>query len=404
MKSELILPAGDLRKAKFAFLYGADACYGGLAKHSLRKAEVNFNYKTLSQAISLAHKNNKKFYVTFNIFAKNKHLPVIKNDLIKISKMKPDAFIAADLGVIRLIKKYTKIPIHVSTQANTSNYEAVKFWSDFGVKRVVLARELNLKEISEIHGKLPSIELEVFVHGAMCVSYSGRCLLSKVMTGREANLGNCAQPCRWNYKVYLEEELRPGQYFSAEQDRDGTYIFNSKDLNLIEYLPKLKKAGVLGFKVEGRNKSEYYLSTIARAYKKAMEAEDSKKFKKEISELKEETEKVAHREYSSGFILEEAKKGETYQKRSPIESYSFLAVLETKNKEGYLIEPRNQIKVGDKVEIMTPDKVYQDKVLSLNDDSVKVKIVNPKPQKRKVYLKLKNNNYPSCSILRKRIK
>ncbi len=403
MKSELILPAGDLNKAQFAFLYGADACYGGLAKHSLRKAEVNFSHKTLSQAINLAHQNNKKFYVTFNIFAKNKHLLTIKKDLIKISKMKPDAFIAADLGIIRLIKKYTKIPIHVSTQANTSNYEAVRFWSDIGVKRVVLARELSLKEIAEINKKIPSMELEVFVHGAMCISYSGRCLLSKVMTGREANLGNCAQPCRWNYKVYLEEGLRPGQYFPAEQDKEGTYIFNSKDLNLIEYLPKLKKAGVLGFKVEGRNKSEYYLSTIARAYKKALESDKNKKFKKEISEFKKETEKVAHREYFNGFIFEEAKNGETYKKRSPVENYSFLAVLKTGNKKGYLVEPRNQIKIGDKVEIMTPDKVYYDKVLALNDNLIETETVNPKPQKRKVYIKLENNNYPIFSILRKRI-
>lgn len=403
MKPELILPAGDLNKAKFAFIYGADACYGGLAKYSLRKAEVNFTVTGLGRAIELAHSLGKKFYVTFNIFAKNQQLGLMKMDLTRIAKLKPDAFIIADPGIVYLAKRYTKTPIHLSTQANTTNWQAVKFWKDLGIKRIVLAREATLKEISEVRKRVPGIEIETFIHGAMCVSYSGRCLLSKVMTGREANQGNCAQPCRWKYKVYLEEELRPGQYFPVTQDKEGTYIFNSGDLRAIEYLPKIIKAGVLGLKVEGRNKSEYYLSTIARAYRKALDAIEEGRLRKELPKLLKETEKVAHREYTSGFYFNEAKKGRTYNKRGPIEFYSFLGVVENATNEYVNLIPRNQIKVGDMVEVMTPENVYKEKVLGItNSQAEKVRVVNPLPDQNAIQLKFKKS-YPKNSILRKRV-
>lgn len=401
-KPELILPAGDLNKARFAFKYGADTCYAGLAKHSLRKAEINFTLKELEQGIKLAHSLGKKFYVTFNVFAKNNQLAQIKKDMIKIARFKPDAYIIADPGIVRLAKKYTKVPIHLSTQANTTNTESVKFWKEMGIKRIVLAREMTLREIKEIHKNVPSIEIEAFVHGAMCISYSGRCLLSKVMTGREANQGDCAQPCRWKYKTYLEEELRPGQYFPVSQDKEGTYIFNSGDLRALEYLPEILKAGVTGLKVEGRNKTEYYLSTIARAYRKALVAIDKKTFKKELPDLLRETEKIAHREYTSGFYFNEAKSGKTYNQRGPIETYSFLGVI-IKSKDNYSsFVTRNQIRQGDTIEIMTPDKVYRERVKEILQDKDILKVANPLPTQEEISIKL-SNDYPKDSIIRKKI-
>ncbi len=400
-KPELILPAGDFKKAQFAFLYGADCCYGGLGKYSLRKAEVNFTHQSLAKAIKLAHLLAKKFYVTFNIFARNFNFQTIKEDIRKISKAKPDAFIVADPGIVRLIKEASKVPIHLSTQANTLNWQAVKFWKDLGVKRIILARELTLKEIKEIKKKVPDIELEIFVHGAMCISYSGRCLLSAFFTGREANQGDCAQPCRWRYKAYLEEELRPGEFLTAKEDSKGTYIFNSKDLRLLEYIPDVIKAGVTGLKVEGRNKSEYYLSVIARAYRKAIDYYQNNNFKKFLPELLEETEKIAHRDYTTGFLFGKAKKGEIYPNRRPIEKYKFLGIIESQFKEFSKIICRNQIKKGDILEILTPGRIYHDKVLEiLNKDGEEIEVGNPLPQKEYIFIKFKKM-YPQNSILRK---
>jgi putative protease len=305
MKPELILPGGDLERVKIAFKYGADAVYVGINKHSLRKAEIRFDVSEVGEAIKYAHSIGKRLFVTFNVFAHNHQLIDIEKDMKAIAKFGPDAFIMADLGVMNIAKRVApNVPIHVSTQANTVNIEDVKFWRDFGAKRVVLARELTLKEISEIHQTVPDIELEVFVHGSMCISYSGRCLMSNYMTGRDANNGECAQPCRWNYNVYLEEKNRPGEYFPAEEDDKGTYIMSSKDLALIEYLPEVMAAGVTGLKVEGRNKSEYYLASVGYAYRKALEAIEHKKYTNKIKkELFNELTKVNNRDYTTGFIF-----------------------------------------------------------------------------------------------------
>ena len=407
IKSELILPASGLKKTKIAFKYGADACYGGLSKYSLRKAEVNFTEKELGRAIKIAHRSGGRFYVTFNIFPHNKNLGSIQKDVIKISKFKPDAFIISDPGVISLVKKNSKIPIHLSTQANTTNWRSVKFWKDLGVKRIILARELSLKEIKEIHEKVPNLELEVFVHGAMCISYSGRCLLSAFMTGREANLGDCAQPCRWQYKLkvnnfYLEEEKRPGEYFPIEESENGTYILNSKDLRLIQYLPDLIKAGVTGLKVEGRNKSEYYLATIARAYRKALDAINSSEAKKVLPELLEETEKVAHRGYTTGFLFGQAKVGEIYKKRGPQEKYKFLGIVEDSKNCYVKLFARNQIKKGMQIEVLAPQKIYQDKVEKIIIDSEEKDVANPLPTQKRIKLKL-SKDYPKDSFLRTKI-
>lgn len=419
-KSELILPAGDLKKTKFAYKYGADACYGGLAKYSLRKAEVNFTFNGLKKAIELAHSLGKKFYITFNILARNYNFTNIKSDIKKISEYRPDAFIVSDPGLIQLIKNNSNIPIHLSTQANTTNWQSVKFWKEQGIKRIVLARELTLKEIIEIHKEVPKMELEIFVHGAMCISYSGRCLLSAIMTGREANQGDCAQPCRWKYKLksqdskvksqkieeekeyFLEEKLRPGEYFPIEETKNGTYIMNSKDLRLIQYLPNIIKAEVMGLKIEGRNKSEYYLATIARTYRKALDAMKKDNFKIILPNLLRETEKISHRDYTTGFLFGKAKKGETYPHRQPIENYKFLGVIES-SKNGFAkLITRNQIKVGDKVEIMTPNLIYQEKVQRIITDEESIKMANPIPNKKFVQIKF-SKDYPKLSILRKKL-
>ncbi|PIP31295.1 peptidase U32 [bacterium (Candidatus Howlettbacteria) CG_4_10_14_3_um_filter_37_10] len=402
MKSELILPAGDLYKAKIAYLYGANACYGGLAKYSLRKAEVDFDFNTLKEAIDLAHSLGKKFYVTFNIFAHNYNLEKIEEDIKKIAAFGPDAIIASDPGVINFVRENSDVPIHLSTQANTTNWQSVKFWKDLGVKRIVLARELTTQEIKEIHNKVPDIELEVFVHGAMCVSYSGRCLLSAVMTGREANQGDCAQPCRWLYKGQIEERLRPGEFFPIEEDEKGTYIFNSKDLRLIDHLDKLAEAGVTGFKVEGRNKSEYYVASIAYAYKHAIEGIKKGKLKAVLPELLEETEKINYRGYTTGFLLGKAKEGEVYPDRVSIRKYNLLGVIEKNEKAGAKLLTRNQYKVGDDVEVLTPDEVFHDKILDIFDKNGQVAIANPGTKDHIVWVKM-GQEYSEFSMIRKKI-
>lgn len=407
IKPELILPAGDPEKARFAFEYGADAVYLGMAKYSMRKTEVRFTIAEIGKTIEYAHKRGKRVYITFNIFAHDKHLKTLAADIKKIAKLNPDAFVIADMGVLKLVKENApKIPIHVSTQQNTVNAEAVKLWKDFGVKRVILARELSLKEIKKIHDGVPDIELEMFVHGAMCISYSGRCLLSAYMTGREANLGDCAQPCRWNYKVYLEEKLRPGEYFPAEESEDGTYLMNSKDLCLVEYLDKIEEAGISGLKIEGRNKSIYYLGVVTRAYRTALSAIEAGKFDtKPKKELMKELVTLNYRGYTTGFAFGNAKKGETYPSRQPVRDYNFVAVIRPKGKYKDLnyIEVRNQIKVGDKIDIITPQGVTKEKVLRITDELGKeIEIVNPGKTGQMAYLKLKNV-YPEMSLMRKQI-
>jgi U32 family peptidase len=403
-KPELILPAGTLYKAKIAYMYGADACYGGLAKHSLRKAEVVFDFDDLKEAVSLAHSLNKKFYVTVNIFAHNEDIGVITQDIKKLEEIGPDGIIASDPGVISHILKNTQIPVHISTQANTTNWLSAKHWYEQGVKRIVLARELELKEIEEINRKVPELELEAFVHGAMCISYSGRCLMSAVMTGRKANLGDCAQPCRWQYKGYLEEKMRPGEFFPVEEDDRGTYIFNSKDLRLIEHLPKMAQAGVSSFKIEGRNKSEYYVATIARAYRKAIDLIGDKDYDQKIKELVLETEAINYRDYTTGFIFGDAKDGEVFPERVQIRKYNLLGVIE--GYEGRLarVPVRNNFKVGDEVEILTPDKVYTENVIKILDKNKKnVEVVSPGTKEHIAYLEF-TNKYPELSMLRKKLK
>jgi putative protease len=407
---EIILPGGDLERVKVAIDYGADAVYLGLDKHSLRKTEIRFDIQKIKQAIEYAHERGKRIFVTFNIFAHNQQLSDIEKDLDEVAKLNPDAFIISDPGIINIAKKVASdVPIHLSTQANTTNYESVKFWYKQGVKRIVLARELSLEEIRQIHEKVPEMELEVFVHGSMCISYSGRCLLSGYMTGRNANLGECAQPCRWNYNLYAEEKLRPGELFPIKENENGTSIFSSKDLRLIRYLPELVEAGVTGLKIEGRNKSEFYVATAAHAYRNALDLIEKNNYTNKQKDIfEEELEKLNYRDYTTGFIFGDALKGQTYPYRVPIRKWNYLGkIIEIirleKNKHLYSISVNNKICKNDEIEILTPERIYLDKVTKIFDmNNNELYEVNPGKTDQKAIIEL-SKELPAGSFLRKNI-
>lgn len=408
---ELVLPAGDLHRAKIAFLYGADAIYVGLDKYSLRKAEVRFSISEIKKAILYAHSIKKKIYVTFNIFAHNRHLKSIEKDMREIAKAKPDAFIISDPGVIEIAKRVAKgIPIHLSTQANTINSESVKFWLTQGIKRIVLAREATLTEIRVIKKTVPKMELEIFIHGAMCISYSGRCLLSSIMTNRSANLGECAQPCRWEYKLrsdqrpatrdqkkyFLEETKRPGEYYAIDEDSHGTYIMNSKDLCLIEHIDKILPY-VDALKIEGRNKTDFYVATVARAYKNALATIDNKqlaisKNRKLIKELRKELDSLTHRDYTTGFLFNDAKKGETFPSRQPILGKKYLGFVESVKKGYAKVIVKNKLEVDKKYELLTPNEVIVFKITEIIDkDKKQFKTANPGRTGETVFLQTDKN-------------
>lgn len=362
---------------KYAFEYGADAVYCGIPDFSLR-ARINFfNAKEVLEGIRYAHKIGKKVYITTNIFAHNKHinklptfLKIFKKEMLARPGGGPDAFIASDPGVIATIKKILpKAKIHLSTQANCTNWQAAEMWHKQGVKRVVLAREVSLKEIKEIKKRVPKLELEYFVHGAMCMAYSGRCLLSAWMAGRSANLGDCAQSCRWRYEVKSQEENKiiiseekRGEPMELIEDEHGSYIMNSKDLCLVEYLKDLKNAGVDAFKIEGRAKSVHYVATVVKAYRGVI---DSNYNKKVIELAKKELNKNVNREYTTGFLLgNESDSRQNIEDRSAGSDWEFVGqVVEMKNEEGkekrkdesrILIKPHNALYVGEEIEILQP--------------------------------------------------
>jgi U32 family peptidase len=433
MKPELILPGGDLERVKIAFAYGADAVYVGINKHSLRKAEIRFDVAEVGEAIAYAHSLGKRLFVTFNIFAHNKQLADIEKDMKAIAAFGPDAFIMADLGVINLAKKVAPdVAIHVSTQANTVNIEDVRFWRDFGAKRVVLARELSLDEIREIHLAVPEIELEAFVHGSMCISYSGRCLMSNYMTSRDANRGECAQPCRWNYNVYsdkpqtaavtlsktkdpsldsscgqndenyyLEEKNRPGEYFPIEETETGTNIMSSKDLAAIEILPDILDAGVMGLKIEGRNKSEYYLASVGYAYRHALDSIKQDKYTDKLkSTLMGELQKINNRDYTTGFYHGDAKAGETYEGRAPIRKWDYVGQII--DNDG-TITVKNKLSTGDTVEILVPDELFAETIISIKDlNGNNLDEINPGRADQQAMIEL-SRKYTQNSFIRKEL-
>ncbi len=349
---ELLAPAGNLSKLKTAIIYGADAVYIGGEEFSLRTAADNFTYEEMKEGIAFAHERGKKVYVAVNIVPRSNELSKIGQYAKKLYEMGADAVIVSDLGAFSVIKKAAPdLPIHISTQANNTNFESANMWHSMGASRIVLARELSLSEIKTVRDNLPEeCELEVFVHGAMCVSYSGRCLLSNYLTNRDSNKGECAQPCRWKY--FLMEEKRPGEYFPIFENDKGTFIFNSKDLCMIEHIKELDKAGVLSLKIEGRVKSEYYVSTVVKAYRQAID--DYYAGKEFDKKLFDEVLKVSHREYSKGFYFGNPEQIYTYG--SYVRNYDIVGVVLSYDEETKMatIEQRNRFFKGDDVEFMPP--------------------------------------------------
>lgn len=354
---ELLAPAGSLEKLKVAVLYGADAVYLGGASFGLREGADNFTIEEIEEGVEFAHSRGVKVYVTVNIIPHNRDLVELPAYLRELQRLKVDALIVSDPGIIEIVKEtIPNMEIHLSTQANAVNWRSVRFWHEQGVARVVLARELSLEEIRETREKVPGVGLEVFVHGAMCISYSGRCLLSNYMTGRSANLGQCAQSCRWQY--HLMEEKRPGEYYPIIEDERGTYIFNSKDLCVIEHLPELIAAGLDSFKIEGRMKSVHYAATVTTIYRQAidnyMRAPEHYQFNPEwLEELKS----VSHRHYTTGFYFGKPGAAEhNYDSSAYVRNYDFMGfVLEYLPEEREaIVEVRSKFFKGDTMEIFGP--------------------------------------------------
>lgn len=361
-KIELLAPAGDLEKLKIAIDYGADAVYFGGEMFGLRAAAKNFGIEDIREGVEYAHTRGKKAYMTLNIFAHNEDINNLEKYLNHIKDASIDAFIVSDPGVIMMIREF--IPdaeIHLSTQANMTNYKTAEFWHAQGVKRIVLAREMTFPEIKELRNRLPeSLEFEGFIQGAMCISYSGRCLLSNFMIERDANRGECAHPCRWKY--HLVEEQRPGEYFPIEENGRGTFILNSRDLCMIEHIPDFIESGISSAKIEGRMKSVFYVATIVGAYRKAIDAyyEDPDRYvfnPEWLNELK----KVSHREFTTGFYYNKpTNKDQNYQTSAYTRDYSFVGIVKSYDKEtGFaLVEQRNKMNKGDEIEVFGPYTDY----------------------------------------------
>lgn len=357
-KVELLAPAGDLERLKIAFEYGADAVYLGGENFGMRTAAKNFSIEDIKEGADFAHERGKKIFVTVNIIPHNEDFEGFEEYLLDLEKAGVDALIASDPGVIDVIKEtIPNMEIHLSTQANTTNYKSANFWYKQGVKRVVIARELSFKEIKEIRDNVPQdLDIEAFMHGAMCISYSGRCLISNYMTGRDANRGSCAQSCRWKYS--LMEEKRPGEYFPVYEDDRGTFFFNSKDLCMIEYVPELIESGITSLKIEGRMKTAYYVATVVRAYRMAIDEyyKDPENWKFNPMWL-EELKKGSHRHFTTGFYNDKpGTEEQNYASASYVRNYDFVGiVLEDADENGLVtVEQRNKMVIGDEIEIMGP--------------------------------------------------
>lgn len=382
-KPELLAPAGNMEKLKMALLYGADAVYLGGKQFGLRAFGGNFSNEELKEAVEFAHNLNKKVYVTVNIFPHNSDIEMLPEYLAFLNTTGADALLVADIGLFMLAKKYAPdIELHISTQANNTNWATVNAWHNMGASRVVLARELSKDEISVIRQKC-SVELEMFVHGAMCISYSGRCLLSNYMTGRDSNRGSCAQPCRWKYS--LVEEKRPGQYFPIEEDERGTFIFNSKDMCLLPYLPDVIESGVDSLKIEGRMKSVHYAASVVKAYRMAIDSyfENPEAFAVK-EEWLEELEKVSHRSYTTGFYYgKPTEKDQIYTSSSYIQTSDFVGlVLDYDEATGFAtVEQRNNMKLGQEIEVFQPQlSGYRQLLGEMYNDEGEAIEVAPHPQ------------------------
>lgn len=397
---ELLAPAGTFEKMQTAFYFGADAVYFAGKKFGLRAFAGNFTDNEIFEATQYAHKLGKKVYITINILAHESDFDGLKEYLCELEKAKVDAVIVSDLGIIEYIKEYApNLTIHVSTQANILNSYAIKFMSKLGIKRIILARELSIEEIKKIRANIPSdIELECFVHGAMCISYSGRCLLSNYLTGRDANRGACAQCCRWEYTI--TEKSRKGEQYEIQEDERGTYILNSKDLNMLEHLKELEDAGIQSIKIEGRMKSPYYVANVVNAYRRALDLKENIS-QEQMTVLKDELNKTSHRQYTTGFYFGSNDK-ECFTSSMPVQTSEFMAVvLNDADGEKVLIEQRNRFKIGDELEVLSPNDTFNKKIkLDKMTDENGVEVLDAKNVQQKLYI-YTNLNLKKGDILRK---
>ncbi len=365
---ELLIPASSLEVLKTAVIFGADAVYIGGEAFGLRAKAKNFSMEDMKEGIQFAHEHNVRVYVTANILAHNGDLPGVEEYFKELKEIGPDALIISDPGVFMIAKRVCpKIEIHISTQANNTNYGTYRFWHELGAKRVVSARELSMKEIKEIRSNIPDdLEIETFVHGAMCISYSGRCLLSNYFTGRDANQGACTHPCRWKYAVM--EESRPGEYLPVYENERGTYIFNSKDLCMIGHIPDLIDAGIDSFKIEGRMKTALYVATVARTYRKAIDdyLKDPVLYEKNMPWYLDQISNCTYRQFTTGFFYGKPdSEAQIYDSNTYVKEYTYLGIVGGSNAEGlYRIEQRNKFSVGETIEIMKP-----------NGDNIKAKVL-----------------------------
>lgn len=360
-RPELLIPASSLEVLKIAVMYGADAVYIGGEAFGLRAKAKNFSMEEIAEGIAFAHEHDVKVFITANILAHNGDLEGVREYFKELNEMnlRPDALIISDPGIFAIAKEVCPdIERHVSTQANNTNYGTYQFWYSQGAKRVVSARELSLAEIKDIRANIPDdLEIETFIHGAMCISYSGRCLLSNYFTGRDANQGACTHPCRWKYAVV--EEKRPGEYLPVYENERGTYIFNSKDLCMIEYIPELIDAGIDSFKIEGRMKTALYVATVARTYRKAIDdyKESPELYKKNMPWYLDQISNCTYRQFTTGFFFgKPSDEAQIYDNNTYVKEYTYLGIVGEQNEEGlYRIEQRNKFSVGEEIEVMKPN-------------------------------------------------
>lgn len=378
---ELLSPAGNRERLEYALAYGADAVYMAGSRYSLRAFADNFEPDELKRALELVHSKGKKAYITVNIYAHNSDIDGMEDYFRFLYDIGADAVLVSDLGVLEAAKKGApELPVHISTQANVTNYAAARFFCNAGAERIVLARELSIEEIALIHQKVPQAELEAFVHGAACISYSGRCLLSDYLTGRSANQGKCAQPCRWGYELVPQGRA---DSFPIAQDERGTYILNSKDLCMIDHLGELADAGVTSFKIEGRMKTAYYTAAVTNAYRRAIDRLEAGL--EPDPALKEELAKAANREFTTGFYFGPVQQGQRYESSKCRQSHEFSAVVLSSDGEYLTLEQRNRFRVGDVLEVLSPEpsrcgrKFTVESIISSQGCSVQAA---PNPQER----------------------
>ena len=404
-KIELLIPASSLEVLKTAVMYGADAVYIGGEMYGLRAKAKNFSKEDMAEGIAFAHKYGKKVYVTANIVAHNDDLEGIREYFRELREIKPDALIISDPGVFQIAKEEApEIERHISTQANSTNYMTYQFWYAQGASRVVAARELSLAELKEIRSKIPDdLEIEAFVHGAMCISHSGRCLLSNYFTGRNANNGACTHPCRWKYAVM--EESRPGEYLPVYENERGTYIFNSKDLCMVEYIPEIVGAGINSLKIEGRMKTALYVATVARTYRKALDdfAISEECYRKNMDYYHSEISKCTYRQFTTGFYFGKTdENSQIYNSNTYEKEYTYIGIIQGKNEKGYMqLEQRNKFSIGETIAIMVPSGENEEVLVrAIEDDEGNPMESAPHP-KQKIFVDF-GREIPEGYLLRRK--